>query len=145
MSGGTLVLRYAPKIAEMNDSDPYLFKTSKILKIDSVFLKMQLGKDGNKTEIWGHPASVMRRHHYISYCLRFLAVKPSKFCKRWLFWLIREDYQELELLVANTQTLYNFQRAKKIFFVILDYKIIFWLFLKPVPTILSAHLGVGTV
>ena len=33
MSGGTLVLRYAPKIAEMNDSDPYLFKTSKFLKI----------------------------------------------------------------------------------------------------------------
>ena len=33
VSGGTLVLWYASKIAEMNDSDPYLFKTSKILKI----------------------------------------------------------------------------------------------------------------
>ena len=43
-------MRYASKIAEMNVSDPYLFKTSKIKKNGSVFLKLQLGKDGNKME-----------------------------------------------------------------------------------------------
>ena len=29
-------MSYAPKIAEMNESDPYVFKTSKIFKIDEV-------------------------------------------------------------------------------------------------------------
>ena len=38
---------FGKKTPEMNDSDPYLFKTSKKIKNGSVFLKLQLGKDGN--------------------------------------------------------------------------------------------------
>ena len=41
---------FGQKTPEMNDSDPYLFKTSKFFKNGSVFLKLQLGKDGNKME-----------------------------------------------------------------------------------------------
>ena len=46
VSEGTLILLYATKIAEMNDSDQWLFKTYKILKIGWVEKKIWLSKDG---------------------------------------------------------------------------------------------------
>ena len=43
---------FGQKSPEMNDSDPYLFKTSKNFKNGSVFLKLQLVKNGNYINIW---------------------------------------------------------------------------------------------
>ena len=46
-SGGTLILIYASDIAEINDSDRYLFKKSNFLKIGSVEKKLRLFIVGN--------------------------------------------------------------------------------------------------
>ena len=55
-------MRYAPKIAEMNDSDPYLFKTSK--KIKSVEFKNIYGL-AQFSEISGNPLRRLKKHCYI--------------------------------------------------------------------------------
>ena len=50
LSGGTLILFYASKIAEMNDSDQMLFKIYKKIKIGSVKKKLWYPKVGGKSK-----------------------------------------------------------------------------------------------
>ena len=50
VSGGTLILFYASKIAEMNDSDKMFFKIYKNFKIGSVKKKLWYPKVGGKSK-----------------------------------------------------------------------------------------------
>ena len=115
MPGGTLVLRCAPKIAETNDSDPYLFKTSKILKNGSVFLKLQLGKVGNTLGIWGNPAEQQRPHApLVTSKVRFVKMILEKV--KVLFWLFRKKCWELDFRLRYAWCLSYLMYAKNTIF-----------------------------
>jgi len=104
---------------EMNELGSYLSNACLNFKIGPVVLKLQSVKVGNKIE---KSKDFMRQNQWnLRFCVKETREADAKMGswkkhKKELFWLIRKNYKELDILVENPYNIWTFQHAKKIFF-----------------------------